>query len=740
MAYLSDLGAGAATFPGFVTTAWGAVCTSITISTPIAYNATASKQGMLKDNMRPSTATGLRFCAGTKPSVNKHKYTGGGAGWYPLCSLARPTAYTKATKVSGGSMSVVASAGFVSGRFWFDAYDSAGLRQASAGPVTVASPTATPGAMVGVMPTTMAVTVPVGGYLVARISCSGATARLYFGPSGGLAFPAGVTRTFHWNPTETAVSTAAVGGSVENRENFYDSQGNPLPDGTKVYEYDASTMAFTGNIGIIGQVTGAGTSQGATTAFAGGTTGATGIVANAASTNLATSNGTYTFTVVTNLANLDMVVTKGAGTPQTLPSVNLTPTGLTLTDGGLVFDVAGTLTAGTGGSFTWAGSGISDAAVSPANTGVGEVVFTRANSDTAEYFYVVPDPASGNRWGASSTYAVGDKVNPGGISKLYAQIQSITTGISSTTEPVWPITKDATIIDGGVTWIMVEVETICTNSLTGYQLGKWVVGMTAAMATPTTPATRVAPAGAGHYALVSSLPGSNGTVTTFAAGTTGATAITVDVTSPVAIASNGTYTFTSNVAGDLVVTDYNLVSQTFLSAAVAAGAMTLTSTGLIFNVTGTLVLGTGGTFTVDGAALIVSSVPTIGGVVAGTTGITSIVVNAANVASASNNGTYSFVTNANGDLIVTKGAGAAQTFLAANLAAGNLLITDGALAIDIVGTVVANGTGGSFSVGNGAAATTGPVEPVWPTTIVSGTTTVADGNVVWTMYNNEVYV
>lgn len=178
-----------------------------------------------------------------------------------------------------------------------------------------------------------------------------------------------------------------------------------------------------------------------------------------------------------------------------------------------------------------------------------------------------------------------------------------------------------------------------------------------------------------------------------------------------------------------------------MAANLAAGNLIVTATGLHFDIVGTVAAnGVGGSFTVAGSAPIVATTPTLGGFVAGTTGITGVTIDATNVAAATNNGTYNFVITAAGDMTITKGtAGTPQTILAANLAAA-VTITDGALTVLFAGTAVANGTGGSFSVGNASGGSAGAVQPTWPTTVTDGVTTVADGNLVWTMYNNPTYV
>jgi len=72
-------------------------------------------------------------------------------------------------------------------------------------------------------------------------------------------------------------------------------------------------------------------------------------------------------------------------------------------------------------------------------------------------------------------------------------------GNTAATEPLWgtlSLTAGSTVTDGTVTWTMRDVETICTNAVTGYQLGHWTAGMTAVVAAagpPAVAATIIAP-------------------------------------------------------------------------------------------------------------------------------------------------------------------------------------------------------------------------------------------------------
>jgi len=724
--YVSDMVIGTAIFAGFTTTLGQA---TNSLGTPIYASTAASKAAFFKGGLVDTAAGGIIPVAGPI----KFRYSGiaVAAGVYmSQLSFVRIAAYTAPMTVSGGNIIFDAGTNTASIKYWIDAYNSTGTKVGTAGGTVIAS-----NALQNItMPTNQTVQVPAGGYLGMRIHTEAniATVRTFLG-SGNASLT--------WTPIETAGGgggAVAADNVVENRERFHTSDGTPYPDGSKVYEYNSLTMAYTGRYGIIGDVTGEGVSGGLAGALVAAATGITAISTNIATTKEATSNGSYTFDIVANVGNFDMVLTSPNAVVQTFPSVDVTFTGLVCDDTGYVFDIVGTVAAAVGASFIVTGSGvIADDGVAAAATGVGEVVFTRANSDTAEYFYVIPDPAAGNTWQASTAQILNYRVNPGAIAKLYAKV--ITAGTAGVAEPTWPTVKGGTVVDGTIVWTMVEVETLVTNAVKGYQLAAWTPGRICTAGTLTLNASRAAPAGSGQYALCSSAPGTGGSVSAFAAGTTGATGITVDTTSPAAALSNGDYTFTSNVGGDLTVTDVaNGVAQVFLAAAVAAGTMTKTNTGLIFNLAGTLVAGTGGTFTVVGAAAIISAVSTLGAFAAGTTGVTGLTVDATNVVGSANAGSYTFTSNAAGDVTFIKGAGAAQIVLAAALAAP-FILTDGALTLTLTGTPVL-GTGGSFQIGSSGGGSAGAVVPVWPTPIVNGVTTVTDGNVVWTMFDDEVYV
>jgi len=735
--YQWDTAIAATVFPGFVTNILATGCTAHTIATapPLANSAATIPNAFYKALIKP-TPTYASACTASK----KLKISGlntGTAVFSDFLSLAKPTAYTTPMNVQGGTVHVANGSSATKARMWVQAYSAGGKVVQQAGGTTHLMPlgSSATGVSLTMLPAAN-VTVPVGGFLVLKIAVNGAGSAVRWYGGGGIA-PIGALK---WATVETPGAGGGGGNVVENRERFHISDGTPYPDGTKVYEYDASTMAYTGTYGVIGAATGAGVAQGTSSLFVAGTSGLTGVAVAATSTKEALSNGAYTFAIVANVANFDLTLTSPNAVPQVYPSVNVTGTGLVCDDTGLVFDIAGVPAVGAG-SFSVTGAGsITDGAVAVAAAGVGEVVFTRSTGDLQEYFYVIPDPAAGHTWIANKAELLNHRVNPAAVAKLYAKVT--TAGTAGLTEPAWPTTVNSTVVDGSITWTMVEVETLVTNAVKGYQLGEWTPGVIASVGSAgvtTSSPTRIAPAGVGQYALCSSVPGTGGKTTAFGAGTTGATGITVDATSPAAALSNGDYTFTSNAAGDLVVTDViGGVAQTYLAAAVAAGLMTKTNTGLIFNLTGTLVLGVGGTFTVSGAAPIVTAVSTLGGFVAGTTGVTGLTVDATNVVGGANAGSYTFTSNAVGDVTFIKGAGAAQIVLAAALAAP-FTLTDGALTLALTGTPVL-GTGGSFQIGTAGGGSAGAVVPVWPTPIVNGVTTFADGNVVWTMFNDEVYV
>src|SRR6202453_3831059 len=71
----------------------------------------------------------------------------------------------------------------------------------------------------------------------------------------------------------------------------------------------------------------------------------------------------------------------------------------------------------------------------------------------------------GGAWLASTAYLAGEYVQPtaiGGNGHLY---RCVTAGTTAATEPAWPITENATVTDGGVTWQ--ELTPVLVNRLPG---------------------------------------------------------------------------------------------------------------------------------------------------------------------------------------------------------------------------------------------------------------------------------
>jgi len=405
--YFGIIGAAATTLmPGFVTPGAAAAKPA---------NTAVTKNAAWKDHLilapvqntaltaPPSAAGGMTVASTTQLMSG---ISTGAATYYSVGSFCLGAAYTKATKVRvdkfRGSLKRSASH-----KYFVDAYSVNGAGTASTRVASVPLGTYVGSASSWVNPTGVfattgtaakTVTVPVGGHLVMRAVGNGGT-------SSGIKFTTGwaaggLLAAYILITTETPAVTGAL---VENRERFHDSKGVPLPIGTKVYEYDALTMAHTGNVGLIG--------------------------------------------------------------------------------------------------FGVAGIGSADPNIAPPATGVGEVVFTRAFGDVAEYFYVVPDPASGNLWQAA-VYGVGAQINPAEYAKLVALCT--TGGATGASEPLWGtlnLVEGSTVTDGAVVWTMRTVETICTNAVKGYQLGFWSASMTGVVAAVGIPATLVAPTSAGQHAV-----------------------------------------------------------------------------------------------------------------------------------------------------------------------------------------------------------------------------------------------
>lgn len=75
-------------------------------------------------------------------------------------------------------------------------------------------------------------------------------------------------------------------------------------------------------------------------------------------------------------------------------------------------------------------------------------------------------------WAASTTYAIGATVVPKAAPDgLYFEATAITTGTSGSSEPTWPTTIGATVVDSGVTWTCWGYTATSSNNVVGVFLG-----------------------------------------------------------------------------------------------------------------------------------------------------------------------------------------------------------------------------------------------------------------------------
>jgi len=200
----------------------------------------------------------LKMLTGTTPAITqtaKIKVTGlnsTNTNWWEWVSHAKPTAYTQAMKLSGGQFKIkYKRAGGM--RAFAEAYDSAGVRQASTQIATGGSAGGGSLSVTVAVPTTKAITVPAGGYAVVRIQGRGNTSRSKMTMMLGQTANGGML----WSPTE---APAIVGPPTEVREVLKDSTGANYPNGTTVYCYSASgALEWTG---AVGSVTGSPTNTG----------------------------------------------------------------------------------------------------------------------------------------------------------------------------------------------------------------------------------------------------------------------------------------------------------------------------------------------------------------------------------------------------------------------------------------------------------------------------------------------
>ncbi|MGH9443467.1 MAG: putative Ig domain-containing protein [Thermoanaerobaculia bacterium] len=119
---------------------------------------------------------------------------------------------------------------------------------------------------------------------------------------------------------------------------------------------------------------------------------------------------------------------------------------------------------GTQGVFNFTGP---NAATQVARTGSTYAVFyPRVTSNNSNQVVFKAAVSAGAFWQPGQTYAVGDFVFPRpsngsnqnqGPNGIRYQAQSITTGTSASTPPVWPTTIGTPVVDGGVTWVADEL-------------------------------------------------------------------------------------------------------------------------------------------------------------------------------------------------------------------------------------------------------------------------------------------
>lgn len=245
--YLSDFQGGIALFAGYTTTSLtaypcGRFTTSMNAGLGTATPTAANPLGAIyKGMLRPVGGT---FTTYTCASTIKIKLTANSSkSWYDCLSFALKTAFTNAQIVSGGTIKFTTACSNV--RVFLEAYDSAGTRVAStlAGQWTNTSSQGNRTKATIVIPTTKKVTVPASGRMVLHFLAKPSTRPRCSFKFGKTATTPGLS----WNP-----NIQPAGDPSEVRIRFADSTGNPYPDGTKVYEYDASTMQHTGVVATIG--------------------------------------------------------------------------------------------------------------------------------------------------------------------------------------------------------------------------------------------------------------------------------------------------------------------------------------------------------------------------------------------------------------------------------------------------------------------------------------------------------
>jgi len=269
--YVSRIAASAAIFSGFTTTPvtnrWsttgGNTGRSTTYTGTGANIATArfTAAAVASNPAGLGAPIKLKMLTGTTPAITqtaKIKVTGlnsTNTNWWEWVSHAKPTAYTQAMKLSGGQFKIkYKRAGGM--RAFAEAYDSAGVRQASTQIATGASAGGGSLSVTVAVPTTKAITVPAGGYAVVRIQGRGNTSRSKMTMMLGQTANGGML----WSPTEApaitgpAASGAVVDGSdiaaatahvgkIQAQATFRNASGTPYPDGIMVTAYLASDWA-----------------------------------------------------------------------------------------------------------------------------------------------------------------------------------------------------------------------------------------------------------------------------------------------------------------------------------------------------------------------------------------------------------------------------------------------------------------------------------------------------------------
>jgi len=236
--YVSDVQASATIFTGFVTSTPTSTSASGRYTAADAGSTTAGKGAPIKMKMIPGTTPAAA-------STNKAKLTGmpsTSAAWHNWVSWAKPTAYTAAMKLSGGTFKIKFSRA-TGMRAFIEAYNSAGVRQASVNIYSATGLGTGSNSATVAIPTTKAITVPASGYAVIRAQGKGNTSRSKMTMMMGQTANGGML----WTPTE---APAVTGPPTEIRDIVKDATGTVYADGTSVHVYNSDgTLAYTGTVG-----------------------------------------------------------------------------------------------------------------------------------------------------------------------------------------------------------------------------------------------------------------------------------------------------------------------------------------------------------------------------------------------------------------------------------------------------------------------------------------------------------